>query len=149
LLPKNSTSVVNEETLKNATREQLLKLTEELANVVVEHQKVRETSLDINKLKWPTIIEIVVNRENSSPKAVITKQIPALIDTVGRLFIRYDEVKESWFRPGFILERKAHKGVDKKITITEVILESDIFYVGEKPVCIQLTVRQENEPALK
>jgi len=153
-LPGGSVDKVNEEALKNATREQLTKLADEIDNAVDHELRLRETRLDLEKIKWPTSVEIykpatrVKGEDGVHPDVVdlvsVALACPAVMDRQGRYYFRTDDVQQDWFAPGFFFKRTQRdrsSTVGESIEVREEILESQTLFVGEKPVCVQVTTR--------
>jgi hypothetical protein len=126
-LPEGSVELLNNETLKNATREQLQKFAEDLANEVSKAHDMRETNLDLDRLRWPVEVSVL-----DQYKSCIADKVTAVIDRMGRYFFRVQDVKKEWFTPGFTIVRGNSK---------ETILESDTLFIGSDAVAIQVTTR--------
>jgi hypothetical protein len=130
-LPEGSADKVNEDKLKNATQETLTKLANDLATEVEKEHALRETYLDLERLRWP-----VSNISISKPSGVagesisLADKLVAVVDRMGRYFFRIQDVKQEWFVPGYYLVRESGE---------EKILQAQVLYVGEQGVCIQVT----------
>lgn len=128
-LPEGSVEKVNEDKLQNATKEQLTQLANDLAVEVEKEHALRETYLDLERLKWPTkIIDIV--RPDILGEQLLAVDLVALIDRMGRYYFRIQDVKQEWFVPGYLMRRA---------TGPEKILQSQVLYVGEQGVCLQVS----------
>lgn len=125
-LPEGASELVNNNELKDATRSQLTKFAEELGDEVVKEHVLKETNLDLDRLRWPTTVTV---RSFSNPDL----KFNAVIDHMGRFFFRFQDVEQEYFIPGYFLIRDEEPGVQ------ETILESTVLYVGDHPVCIQVT----------
>lgn len=135
-LDPGAAELVKEDKLQNATREQLTKLAEEIGTEVDKARTLRETQLDIDRLRWPTIVSI--KKDASGGFEQVAYKITALIDRMGRLYFRSQDVDKSWFVPGYIICREVASG-DRLIHKNETILESGPLYVDDSVVCIQVT----------
>lgn len=152
-LSGGSADKVNEEALKNATREQLTKLAVELDNAVDHELRLRETRLDLEKIKWPTTVDIyreniVVTREGGvTPEVVnlipVAMTCPAVMDRQGRYYFRIDDVQQEWFVIGYFFKRQQReKGLTGGVVfVREEVLEAQTLFVGDLPVCVQVTTR--------
>lgn len=130
-LPEGSADKVNEDKLKNATQETLTKLAGDLATEVEKEHALRETYLDLERLKWPVSnISIKVSTFESGQPVQLAEKLVAVVDRMGRYFFRIQDVKEEWFVPGYYLVRE---------TGEEKILQAQVLYVGDQGVCIQVT----------
>lgn len=143
-LPEGSTELLKNETLKNATRESLNKFAEELADEIATAHILRETNLDLDKLKWPTEVTIWGQGAGAWEHLVgpehTVYHIPAMADRMGRLYFRFQDIDEAWFVPGYKLSRKVFDKT-KELTIeeTETILQADPLFVNDEKVAYQVT----------
>jgi hypothetical protein len=130
---------------EEAMRERLTELVEDLASVLEQDYVLKETSLDLDTLKWPTRIEFIIKRFASDRK-VIAGGIPALIDKAGNLYVRVQDVSAEWFVPGYIIERECVSLSTplRVITSKEEILECDTLYLGDDPICHKICLRDIN-----
>lgn len=135
LLPDGATDLVREDALKNATQEHLTRLAEDLATEVEKEHKVRETSLDLERIKWPVLVTI--SKPVSEGLEAVRSSIPGVMDRMGRYYFRVEEVDEAWFVPGYIVGRQSSK--DESV-VRGILTESQILYVGDAPVCWQVSV---------
>ena len=147
ILDHGSANLVNDDALKNATQATLSKLAEDLAVEVEREHKIRETALDLDRLRWPVQVCIVTpeqRKQYTSPHAlVITGQGPctdvgAVMDQMGRYYFRSQESKKEWFVPGYYLQRIVNGDV-----VWEVIVEAQELFIGERPVCWQVSTMKE------
>lgn len=130
-LPEGSVEKVNEDKLQNATKEELTKLANDLAVEVEKEHALRETYLDLERLKWPTkIIDIVRPDATGLGEQLLAVDLVALIDRMGRYYFRIQDVQQEWFVPGYMMRRAS--GPEK-------ILQAQVLYVGEQGVCMQVT----------
>lgn len=137
-LPEGSAELVKDDALRNATKEQLTKLGEELGDEVEKLRALKETQLDLDQLRWPTTASI--RDGNGEYKAI---DLSAVIDRMGRLYFRHQDVDAAWFVPGFTIERwSVHKGSTGKELLKEQILEVTPLFIDELPVCFQVTVHR-------
>lgn len=128
-LPEGSVEKVNEDKLENATKEQLTQLANDLAVEVEKEHALRETYLDLERLKWPTTIQSI-SRPMLDGTETLASDLVALVDRMGRYYFRIQDVKSEWFVPGFLMQRGPGQ---------EKILQSQVLYVGEQGVCIQVS----------
>jgi len=128
ILEEGASEKVNEDALKSATREQLVRLADELSEEVEKSNILRETALDLERLRWPVKISILNG-------TILTKDgLNAVIDRQGSYYFRAQDVKKEWFVPGYSIRRE---GVAKD----EMLLESQELFLEETPVCIQVSTR--------
>lgn len=125
MLEEGSSEQVNEDALKNATRERLEEITESLAEEVEREQALKETYLDLERLRWPVRVKIGDRLDI----------LNALIDRQGRYYFRYQDAKLEWFTPGSPL----YKGDAWR---SETVLEAQLLYIEENPVAIQVTTSE-------
>lgn len=131
---------VNADALKGATKDQLSKLAEEIGDEVFKEHQLRETSLDLERLRWPTEVTI----SNKAGETVAWK-LKGMIDRMGRLYFRAQDIKEAWFVPGFTVKRTTHDvETGYETVIRETVLESGFLYIGEVPVVYQVSVTAAN-----
>lgn len=135
LLPEGSVDKTKEDALKNATKEELLKLAEDLATEAERAHLIRETSLDLDRIRWPAEVNIIAKGE------YVAQSVQAVVDRMGRYYFRSQDVQPEWFVPGYVVKRKVAEG--NALTFTEeYITESQMLFVGEQPVCIQVTTKK-------
>lgn len=132
-LPPGSADLVNDDALKNATREQLTKLAEEIGEIV-EDTKLKETALDLNALRWPVLIGRIFSSKGNST-TIIKTGITAVVDRMGRLYFRAQDVKEEWFVPGYYIEREVHGD-----QVRDQIREVSPLFVGDQVVAYQVSL---------
>lgn len=130
MLEEGAASKVEENILKNATKEKLEQITEALAEEVERQQTLRETYLDLNRLRWPVKVSVW----NGLSK-VVDHDIDAVIDREGRYYFRAQDVDEHWFVPGYVIVRKGKK--------RETILESQKLFIDETAVCLQVQTQED------
>lgn len=136
MLPEGAADSVQEDALKDATKEHLATLTESLAVELEKEHAIRETHLDLERIRWPAVVDIwAVNADQSLEKSLVI-ELPAAMDRMGRYFFRFDDVKAEWFVPGYRIYRKTAG----RETVHETILESQPLYINDVPICIQVTV---------
>ncbi len=140
-LPEGASDIVQENALENATKEQLARLAEEIAEEVETESRIKETSLDLNTLRWPKTVRRIVrpNREAgalSTVGSIIAYDLSAVVDRMGRFYFRAQDVIKEWFVPGFVIE---HDIAGKPVS--NEILEVTELFVGETIVAIQVSVR--------
>lgn len=136
-LPDGSADLVPKENLKNATKEQLSKLVEEIAEEVEVEDRIRETTLDLNAIRWPMPVSFIIKQTNGFD-SVVARNLSAVIDRMGRLFFRAPDVRQEWFVPGYFLELNVPFS---ERPVRKEVLEVTPLFVGEQTVAIQVSVR--------
>lgn len=129
-LPDGAADKVNEDKLKGATQETLKALANDLAVEVEKEHALRETYLDLERLRWPASILSVSKPISAEEKEILASNLISVIDRMGRYYFRIQDVKQEWFVPGYTLLRQ---------TGEEKILQSQVLYVGDQGVCVQVT----------
>lgn len=115
------------------------KWAEELADELGKEHQVRETNLDLSRLKWPVTLSI-----KTKEKKQVAYQINGVIDSFGRYYFRIQDVKETWFVPGYkICRDNPGEGIENGTGLQETISEKQILYLDDVPVCLQVTVLKE------
>lgn len=139
-LPEGASELLKNETLKDATKEQLTRFAEDLAEEVAKEHILRETDLDLDRLKWPTTVTILPKFEaNPGPEQGVY-HIPAMVDRMGRIYFRVQDVDETWFVPGYRITRKVFDKETKSATeYHEKILEVQPLFLGESKIAVQVT----------
>lgn len=136
-LPNGASELVNDDALKNATKEQLYKLAEDIGDEVEKTRILKETHLDLDRIRWPTQVSIPFGDGS------IIDNVPAVVDRMGRLYFRVEDVDESWFIPGHHLTRTAFdKNAGVRVTITERVLEKTALFIEDQLVCYQVSVQR-------
>lgn len=142
-LPAGAAELVpqDDDHLKKATRDQLEKLAEEIGDEVDKARTLKEQQFDLDKLRWPTKASVYDDQEK-----MVCSEIPAVIDRMNRLYFRIDEIDENWFVPGFTVSRlvidKEAKNAGLYKAVKEQIKESTTLYVGDQPVCLQVSTQK-------
>ena len=113
----------------NMTRTQMVKLAEELAEAVEREHAIRETSLDLDRLRWPARVGIW----DQGARVSVVIRVDCLIDRLGRYYFRPQDVKLDWFVPG----RQLLRGHED--SIKEMITEVQELYAGEQVAAIQVS----------
>jgi len=130
-LPEGSADKTKEDALKNATHEVLTNLANDLATEVEKEHALRETYLDLERLKWPVSFTGIYKPRPGQDEVIAgTSSLIAVVDRMGRYYFRIQDVKEEWFVPGYLIMKGAEK---------EKILQAQILYIGDQGVCIQVT----------
>lgn len=140
-LPNGAADLVKNDALIHATKNQLEKIAEVIGDAVEEMNTIRETRLDLDKIQWPTQVSILPAEPNRPGPTKLIKNIPAVMDRMGRLFFRFQDVREDWFIPGFVLMRTQHmpnEGVE--IAVLEQVLERTTLFAEEKKIVLEVTV---------
>jgi hypothetical protein len=134
-LPEGSVDKVNEDKLKNATQETLKALANDLAIEVEKEHALRETVLDLERLKWP-VSRISIFKPDPEPGEMVSylaEDLVAMVDRMGRYFFRLQDVNKDWFVPGYHLRR------GDPAFAPETILQSQVLFIGEQGVCVQVS----------
>jgi hypothetical protein len=130
-LEPGASEKVNEGALEGATKETLNKLANDLASEVERQYILKETILDLERIRWPVDIDNITHANGDR----VTGNLKAVIDRMGRYYFRFEDVSEGMFVPGFILERKLTGPFNSR----ETILEKQILYIDDVPVCVQVS----------
>jgi hypothetical protein len=136
-LPEGASELIPDSNpFKDATKEQLIKFGEEIGDEVEKARILKESQLDLDRLRWPTKVSLYNEKEE-----LILSQQPALIDRMNRLYFRMEDIKEEWFVPGYRLRRDRndldHPGCVKPVDSR--IMESTVLYADDQPVCLQVS----------
>lgn len=130
LVENGATTLVHENAAKEATRETLYKVVSDLEEIIEKDYHIRETYLDLERIRWPATINI----KKTKAEEPLVKGIAASVDRMGRYYIRMADSKLSWFVVGYLIFKDTPLGVMEE-TITNV----QTLYIGSKPACIQIT----------
>jgi hypothetical protein len=137
-LPGGASSKVNEDALKNATQEKVSGLAKELANELEKEHHLRETYLDLERVRWPALVRLDIPSNMVAKKDTIMPiaHLAGVVDRMGRYYFRLQDVNPDWFVPGFIITQSTAAGEQKQ----ERIYQSQVLYIGEQGVCVQVSV---------
>ena len=135
-LPDGASDLTQKEELKNATHAQLVKFAEDIGDEVEKNRRLKETMLDLNQLRWPTMVAIY---DDSTSEKPIASPVDALIDRMGRYYFRAQDVKRGWFVPGYRLTRNKVESGHEIDMINETILEVTELFIGEEVAAIQVS----------
>lgn len=141
-LPAGSSELVNDDALKNATKEHLYKLAEEIGTEVDKERTLKETQLDLDKLRWPKTVSIARNLEEGGTE-LLQEDIVVMVDRMGRYYFRPEDVEESTLVPGRLLlvkQKPVSNGPFVHPALKQQILEVSPLYIGESLVCFQVSV---------
>lgn len=130
LLDEGASEKVDEDKLKDATKLKLLEITEELAIEVEREHKIKETYLDLERLRWPVEISSIFKSE-----IFVAGDFTGLLDRQGRYYFRIQDVRPEWFVTGYVLKRKGRGKY-------ESILEAQELYIDDKVVALQITTAE-------
>lgn len=133
VLPEGSSDLVQQQTLKDATRSQLMKFAEDIGDEVEKHHRLKETMLDLKTIRWPATVSVWAETHRVSGE----HPIHAVIDYMGRYYFRPGDVDLSWFVPGRRIVRGPGIGTH------ETIMEVTELFVGDDVAAIQVTARKE------
>jgi hypothetical protein len=137
-LPEGAAAIAKdkENILKNATKEQLTKLAEGIGEEVERKLRLKESMLDLDKIRWPVVVDIWKGT------AVVAHKIVGVIDRMGRYYFRPADVQMGWFVPGYTIARSVVSGsIDTSKNHIETILESTELYLNEQVMAIQVSTR--------
>lgn len=140
LLTEGSSDKYKEILSTKRHKEKLKEWAEDLAASLEEEQEIKETNLDLDRLHWT--VEVGINTGKGSGLGdQIAYKLPAVIDRLGRYFFRIQDVKEEWFVPGYFIVRDGVNLEDPNLYkfSKEIIGERQVLFIGELPVCIQVT----------
>ncbi len=137
-LPSGSSDEVKEDALKNATREQVIALAEELGEELEKQSLIRETSLDLRDMKWPVTVSIYKTGDEWPSRALLVQSVSAMMDRMGRYYFQINSVKEEWLVPGYQFER-----MEKGGHVLETLTERQQLFTGDQPICWQVSTRKE------
>jgi hypothetical protein len=137
LIPSGASELVRENALKGATEDVLMNLAEELSVAVEKEHAIRETALDLNRIRWPAFIDVLKSSKEKEGLTPIVANLSCVVDQLGRYYVRISEGKESWFVPGYVVLRK----LDSNRTSHEYITESQKLFIGEREVCYQVATK--------
>jgi len=133
LLDPDTAGLVMGDHVTNLTKDQMQKLAEELALVVEREHKIKETYLDLERIRWPARVSVALDgQEEALPRK--TSFIDCVMDRHGRYFFRYQDVDPSWFIPGRRLFRDG-------FATHEMVVEATPLFIEDKPVAIQVTAQ--------
>lgn len=130
-LEPGAAELAKKATLRDATREQLMKFGEELGEELEKERKLKETMLDLNQLRWPVQVGVWNNRSDESSRVL---RVTALVDRMGRYYFRPADVPKDALVPGFVV-MSGYEDMKK-----ETILEVSELYVGDQVAAIQVSV---------
>lgn len=139
LLPEGSSDKYKEVISTKKHKEKLKEWAEDLASSLDEEHNIKETNLDLSRMRWPIKVDLVRAIPDPEKGRGIAWDLTAVRDVMGRFFFRIQDVNEKWFIPGYKLE--FNHAPDGKIQekVSETIAEKEILYMGDVPVCIQVT----------
>jgi hypothetical protein len=129
-LPDGASEIAKKATLKEATRDQLMKFGEELGEAIDKERRLRETMLDLNQLRWPTEVHIFSHGRE------VARHVVCIIDRMGRFYFRHQDVKKEWFVPGYQMRR-----TENDTMRMETILEVSELYTGDQVAAIQVSTK--------
>jgi len=136
-LPDGAADLIpDNDPFKDATRDQLTKLAEEIGDEVDKARVLKESQLDLDKLRWPTKVDLFDEKEK-----LVISQHPALIDRMNRLYFRMEDIKQEWFVPGYRI-RRFRNDLDQPGCVKPVdgrVMESTVLYADDQPVCLQVS----------
>lgn len=143
-LPEGASELADNQELRDATREQLESFASELAEQVSDEHVLRETNLDLNHLKFPTMVDVLPRTSSRpGPDESGVLQIMGMEDRMGRLYFRSQEVSKTWFVPGFILSKVGFvKELNRRVERFFRILEVTTLFVGDDEIALQISVEE-------
>lgn len=119
------------EQVKDATREQMTKIVNEVVELSEKDHIVKETRFDLERLRWPARIHTSMP---STPNKQHSPWLDVVVDRMGRYYVRMQDFKEEWFIPGFLLYPSGQP--------VQEILEVQKLFIDETPVCVQIATRE-------
>lgn len=131
MIPEGSSALVREGALKDATQETLSKLAESLAVEVEREHKIRETYLDLERIRWPVTVGIL----DGKTSAFLAVRVDGVEDRFGRIYFRHKDMTKELLVPGNLLLRYATNGEASSKT---TILESQELFIDDEPACWQV-----------
>jgi hypothetical protein len=131
ILDEGAADLAKKSTLKDATREQLMKFADDVGEEVDKQRRLKETMLDLNQLKWPAFVGIFDPTKSPS----VVHRVTALVDRMNRYYFRPQDAAKEWFVPGGLVLSGPE---DKK---QETILEVTELFIGDQVAAIQVSVQ--------
>lgn len=131
VLEEGASDLTKKEELKNATREQLMKFADEVADKVDEDRRLRETMLDLNQLRWHVPVKLAAKDIG----LFHVDPISALVDRMGRYYFRPQDVDRAWLVPGHLIVGQGMAGKDV------VMLEVTDLFIGDQVAAIQVSTQ--------
>lgn len=137
-LPGGASEKVNEDALKDATQAKVSELARELATEVEKEHHLRETYLDLERVRWPAQVRLDIPPNMVAKKDAIMPicALAGVVDRMGRYYFRIQDVNPDWFIPGFIISQTTAAGELKQ----ERIYQAQVLFIGEQGVCVQVSV---------
>jgi hypothetical protein len=132
IIPEGASEQVREDALKDASMAQLTKLADELTDEVEKSMALRETALDLERLRWPVVVCVYKTTKPGAEDPYVWSG-SGVIDRQGRYYFRVQDIDPAIFVPGYQLVRNSK---------TEVIAESQILHIDDKPVCVQVSTQE-------
>jgi hypothetical protein len=151
-LPEGSIQYINNDSLKNATRQQMQELVEKIGDGVETHRQLRETYFDLDRLKWPAEVEIWRwSGTGPGQRQMLATRFTTVVDRLGRYYFQVADVDRhglSMFRPGLYLvytvqKQQPEDGGFTAALARRMILESQFLYVGEARATLQVSTAEE------
>lgn len=144
-LPDGASQLAADKNIENATREQLEELAENIADEVAKQALLRETDLDLDKLRWPRRVYQVIDAE----RRIVAGNIDCVVDRLNRYYFRSQDVMATWFVPGFKLVFDGlgpwwPESAESKLQrlTEETILEVTGLCCGDQIVAIQVSTEK-------
>jgi hypothetical protein len=145
MLPEGSAARTVQESYIQRSREQMKKLAREFAELVDQEHALRETALDLNRLRWMvqvTVRDPRVKIAEGIPSTGFVARVDGIIDRMGRYYFRPGDVQKEWFVPGYIIERDVCQDGKSIVTKHEVIAEMTELFAGEQVAAIQVSTME-------
>jgi hypothetical protein len=145
-LPEGAAALAADKTIETATRAQLVRMADEIGEEAEKALKLRESLLDLDKIKWPVHLSIYkptsrVGLEFSSADILlgdrVETNITAVIDRAGRYYFRPSDIQSNSLIPGYVIVREHRQG------FFETILEVTELFVGSDVAAIQVSTNRE------
>lgn len=142
VLDDSALDVLAKNKLQSAGREELLKFAESVEAELEKARKLRETTLDLNQLKWPIQVDIF---DNNQPSVKLASSVQVLVDRMGRYYFRpLDMATMPPLVPGYWISVANKSDPQHDLytgTTREQILEVTELYIGDQVAAIQVSTK--------
>lgn len=144
MIPDGASEIVREDALKDATQAQLAKLAEDLATEVEKEHRIKETHLDLERIRWPATVRLArAVKGSASNYETFVQELSAVTDRKGRFYFRMNDVKAEWLTPGYVICQNVPdpENPTATVSIAHLILEVQPLYIGDDAICYQVAVQ--------
>jgi hypothetical protein len=121
------------DTVGKLAKDQMKKLAQELAEMMEREHILRETMLDLEKLRWPAHVMIRPTAGATVPRGLFSHVFDVMLDKMGRYYFRPQDVKKEWLVLGYALDRIGPDRAD-----SETIIEVTDLFLGDQVAAIQV-----------